>query len=135
VEIGQPNCRAAFDAWAPALNGEDIVAAARKLAALTVHTTAANYQQRSRHKYLPALVNYERLPARSQAVTMQDGFIDYPAFFQALQEGGYSGPVAYEMCSPLSGGGTLENLDRHAIAFLDFMYSKCGAGRQAEAVS
>jgi hypothetical protein len=29
--------------------------------------------------------------------------------------------VAYEMCSPLRGGGGLENLDRYAAKFLEFM--------------
>jgi len=43
-EIDEPNCRAMFDAWAPALHGADLVAAARKMAPITVHTTVANYQ-------------------------------------------------------------------------------------------
>src|SRR5215831_17353795 len=43
-EVDHPNCRAMFDAWAPALHGEDLSAAANKMAKLTVHTTIANYQ-------------------------------------------------------------------------------------------
>src|SRR5688572_18490611 len=58
-EIAEPNCRALFDAWAPALHGNDIVAAARKLARLTVHTTVADYQLRPRYKYNAVIVNYE----------------------------------------------------------------------------
>jgi sugar phosphate isomerase/epimerase len=52
---------------------------------------------------------------------MGEGFIDYRGFFQALQETGYQGYVAYEMCSYLRGGGNEENLDRSARQFLQFM--------------
>lgn len=130
AEIDRPNCRAMFDAWAPALHGEDIAAASRQLAAISIHTTVANYQKRPRYRYLPALVNYETLPSRAQAVPMDQGFIDYQAFFQALEDEGFNGTVAYEMCSPLLGGPTLENLDRHAAGFLEFMYSQCGVSRR-----
>jgi sugar phosphate isomerase/epimerase len=121
VEVDEPNCRAMFDAWAPALHGADLAAAAARLAPRTVHTTVANYQVRPRYKYLPALVNYEELTPTVQAVPIDEGFIDYTAFLSALEAGGYSGTVAYEMCSPLRGGGGLENLDSYARAFLDFM--------------
>jgi sugar phosphate isomerase/epimerase len=120
-EVDEPNCRAMFDAWAPALHGEDLVAAAAKMAGITVHTTIANYQLRPRYKYVPALVNYERLTPSIQAVPIDEGFIDYMAFLAALERGGYKGAVAYEMCSPLLGGGAEENLDRYARRFLEFI--------------
>ncbi len=120
-EIDQPNCRAMFDAWAPALHGEDIAAAAVKMAKLSVHTTVANYQLRPRYRYVPALVNYEKLTPSVQAVAIDEGFIDYTAFLGALERSGYNGSVAYEMCSPLAGGGSVENLDRSARKFVDFM--------------
>jgi sugar phosphate isomerase/epimerase len=119
--VGEPNCRAAFDAWAPALHGDDIVEAAHRLAPLTCHTTVADYQLRPRYRYQPAIVNYERLAPRTQAVPMGEGFIDYRGFLTALVEGGYHGAVAYEMCSPLQGGGGVENLDRCARRFLEWM--------------
>ncbi len=34
---------------------------------------------------------------------------------------GFKGSVAYEMCSPLLGGGSEENLDRYAKRFLVFL--------------
>ncbi len=120
-EVAQPNCRAAFDAWAPALHGEDIVEAAHRMAPLTCHTTVADYQLRPRYRYQPAIVNFERLTPRTRAVAMGDGFIDYCGFLTALSEGGYRGAVAYEMCSPLEGGGSVENLDRCARRFLEWM--------------
>jgi sugar phosphate isomerase/epimerase len=120
-EIDEPNCRAIFDAWAPALHGADLAAAAAKMAACTVHTTIANYQIRPRYRYIPKLVNYEKLTPTVQAVPIDEGFIDYQTFLTAMGAGGYSGAVAYEMCSPLLGGGSIENLDRYARKFLEFM--------------
>lgn len=130
-EIAEPNCRALFDAWAPALQGADVVDAARKLAPLTVHTTVADYQLRPRHRYNAAIVNYEPQRPFVQAVPMGEGFIDYTGFFQALRSGGFEGSIAYEMCSPLLGGGSLENLDRYARRFLEYMGGIGLAGRSA----
>ncbi len=120
-EINEPNCRAMFDAWAPALHGADIVAAAAVMANKTVYTTTANYELRPRYRYHPAQVNYEKLLPELQAVPIDEGFIDYRAFLTALTANGYSGPVAYEMCSPLRGGGSQANLDSYARRFVEFM--------------
>ncbi len=119
--VGESNCRAIFDAWSPALHGTDLVEAARKMAPITCHTTAADYQLRPRFHYQPGVVNYEARAPWVQAVPMGEGFIDYAGFFQALREAGYRGPVAYEMCSPLLGGGSVENLDCYARRFLEFL--------------
>jgi sugar phosphate isomerase/epimerase len=54
-------------------------------------------------------------------VPMGEGFIDYRSFFRALTETGYQGAVAYEMCSPLRGGGSEAILDRCAKQFLEYM--------------
>jgi sugar phosphate isomerase/epimerase len=121
ADVGEPNCKAIFDAWAPALQGSDLVAAARAMAPHAVHTTAADYVRRPRFRYRPALVNYAREEDVVRAVPMGEGFIDYRGFFRALAEAGYKGCVAYEMCSPLRGGGGEENLDRCARRFLDYM--------------
>jgi sugar phosphate isomerase/epimerase len=120
-EIGEPNCKAMFDAWAPALQGVDPVAAVRKMAPYIVYTTVADYVRRPRYRYQPALVNYTRETDAVRAAPMGEGFIDYAAFFGALNEAGYQGTVAYEMCSPLRGGGSEENLDRCARQFLRYM--------------
>jgi sugar phosphate isomerase/epimerase len=127
-EVDEPNCRAAFDAWAPALqglSGEALAAAVRQMAPYTVHTTVADYTRRPRFRYLPGgLTNYAREDDEVQAVPMGEGFIDYPAFFGALREAGFHGSIAYEMCSPIRGGGSQENLDRYARRFLSYMHSK-----------
>jgi sugar phosphate isomerase/epimerase len=120
-EIGEPNCKAMFDAWAAALQGTDLVAAVKQLAPYTVHTTVADYVRRPRFRYQPSLVNYVRETDAVRAVPLGEGFIDYQGFLKALQETGYDGYVAYEMCSYLRGGGGQENLDRCARRFLEFM--------------
>ncbi len=120
-EIGEPNCKAMFDAWAPALQGTDLVAAVKKMGPHIVHTTVADYVLRPRFQYQPQLINYERRTDAVRAVPMGEGFIDYKGFFKALKETGYDGHVAYEMCSYLRGGGSEENLDRCARRFLDYM--------------
>jgi sugar phosphate isomerase/epimerase len=115
-----PECRAMFDAWAPALHGvADLAEPAERLADLTIHTTVADYQLRPRYRYNPALVNYEAGTPLVQAVPMGEGFIDYRAFFRGLSPSGAS--VAYEMCSPILGGGSMQNLDRYAVRFLEYM--------------
>jgi sugar phosphate isomerase/epimerase len=123
MAVNEPNCRALFDAWAPALHGEDLGAAARHLAPLTVHTTIADYQRRARFKYDPALVNYSAQTPYAQAVPMGEGFIDYRSFLESLKESGFNGSIAYEMCSPLLHGGDLATLDRYARKFLEYMAS------------
>jgi sugar phosphate isomerase/epimerase len=121
AEVGEPNCKACFDAWAPALQGADLRQAVRRMAPYLVHTTVADYVRRPRYRYVPPLVNYVPEPPAVRAVPMGHGFIDYAGFFATLAEIGYAGHVAYEMCSPLQGGGSLENLDRCARAFVNSM--------------
>ena len=122
AEIGRPNCKLGFDAWSPALRGEDVYAAAKNAAPHTVITTNADYVRVPRYRYRPDLVNYERLsPDLAQAVPFGTGFIDYAAFFRGLRDGGFDGIATYEICSPIRGGGTLENLDASAVKYLAWM--------------
>jgi len=124
-EIDHPHCKVMFDAWAPALQGVDPVAGVQKLGANIVHTTVADYVRLNRYRYIPNLVNYASEPDSIRAVPMGEGtVIDYRRFFQALQASGYQGYVAYEMCSMLSGGGSLENLDRCARKFQEYMQTR-----------
>lgn len=121
ADIDEPNCKAMFDAWAPALHGDDLVEAASALATHMVHTTVADYVRRPRFRYVPALVNFAPQPDAIRAVPMGEGMIDYRSFLRVLRESGFQGHVAYEMCSPLRGGGSEENLDRCARRFLEYM--------------
>lgn len=119
--IGEPNCGALFDAWAPALHGVDINASARLLGPMTAHTTIANYVMRPRYRYDPALVNYRSETPTVQAVPIREGFIDYNGFLAALYQSGFHGSIAYEMCSPLRDGKDIRTLDAYARGFLEFM--------------
>jgi sugar phosphate isomerase/epimerase len=129
-EVDHPNCRACFDAWSPALQGADLAAVAREMAPYTAHTTVADYVRRPRFSYHSELVNYVPEPDVVRAVPMGEGFVDYPAFFDGLLAGGYpqDGWAAYEMCSPLQGGGAEANLDRCARRFVDWMQEHGLAG-------
>lgn len=118
-DVGHPNCRAMFDPWAPALHGDDLRTCARRLAPRMVQTTLADYVRLPRHQYVPGLINYRRLEDAVRAVPVGEGFQDLDAFFAGLREGGFDGYVAYEMCSPVRGGGGEENLDRTAKLSLD----------------
>jgi len=120
-EVNEPNCKAAFDAWSPALqgiNGKELADAACKMAPYMVYTTVADYVKHPRYKYDATLTNYVKESDVIRAVPFGTGFIDYKSFFQALKDSGYRGYVAYEMCEVLEGGGSIENLDRTARTFL-----------------
>jgi len=114
-DVDRANCKVGFDAWSPALRGEDVYEAAKRMAPYAAITTNADYIRLPRFQYHPAIVNYEGVsPDLVRAVRFGEGFIDYPAFFQGLKEGGFDGIANFEMCSPVRGGGALENLDQYA---------------------
>lgn len=120
-EINEPNCKAAFDAWSPALmgiNGKELGEFAKKMTPLMAYTTVADYVKHPRAKYDANLTNYLPQDLNVRAVPVGKGFIDYEAFFNGLKAGGYKGYVAYEMCEVLDGGGSIENLDKTARWFL-----------------
>jgi len=127
--VAEPNCKALFDAWAPAVQGADLKAAAQRKAPITAHTTIANYQRLPRYQYQADLINYAAAQPWVQAVPMDEGFIDYRDFLLSLHSAGFRGSVAYEMCSPIRGGGAIENLDCYArkfIAFITQLRAKAG---------
>jgi sugar phosphate isomerase/epimerase len=122
ADVSHPNLKAMFDPWSVALTGGDLHRAACQMAPYMVQTTLTDYVQIERFAYRSALVNYERLtPSWARAVPLGDGFVDFAAFFAGLREGGFDGYVAYEMCSPLRGGGSEPNLDAAATKSLSLI--------------
>lgn len=122
ADVDRTNCKLGFDAWSPALRGEDLYETAKKLAPHTAVTTNADYVRFPRFCYRPDFVNYQQVePAMVRAVKFGEGFIDYPAFFRGLRGGGFDGVATYEMCSPIRGGGELENLDAYAAHYVSWM--------------
>jgi sugar phosphate isomerase/epimerase len=125
ADIDRPNCRLGFDAWSLALRGEDLYEAARRMAPMAVITTNADYIQIPRARYRADLENYEPMDLPMvKAVPFGDGFIDYEAFFRGLRDGGFDGVATYEMCAPLRGGGTMQNLDRCGRQYLEWMSAR-----------
>jgi sugar phosphate isomerase/epimerase len=123
-EVNLPNVRAAFDCWSPTLEGlspEEIKKAIYTMKPYIVHTTTADYQELPRFRYDPNHTNYLKQESLMRAVPMGQGFLDYKTFINTLKEIGYQGYIAYEMCEVLDGGGSVENLDRSAKAFLEYV--------------
>jgi sugar phosphate isomerase/epimerase len=122
-EVDRPNLTPMYDCWSPYLRGEDVVSHAAQLASRMRFTTAADYIVLPRWTYLPHVVNYApRQPPAVFAVPMGEGVLPYDAFFSALQSRGYDGWVCYEMCSPIRGGGSLNNLKDYARRFIEYMH-------------
>jgi sugar phosphate isomerase/epimerase len=121
-DVGRTNCKLGFDAWSPALRGEDLYSVAKVAAPHTAITTNADYVRLPRYRYRPEVVNYEPLtPELVRAVPFGTGLIDYPAFFSGLRDGGFDGLATFEMCSPIRGGGDVENLDSYARTYVRWM--------------
>ena len=115
-EINHPNAKAMFDPWSIGLHGADLYAAAKEMAPRMVQTTLADYVRLPRWQYRPDLINYQAVdPAAVKAVPLGEGFLDLDGFFRGLNDGGFQGYVAYEICSPIRGGGSEPNLDAAAV--------------------
>ncbi|MCL1794609.1 MAG: sugar phosphate isomerase/epimerase [Oscillospiraceae bacterium] len=120
ADVGEDNCLPMFDAWVPAQMGADLKEAVSSMGRIA-YTTAADYVRVPKYNYNPDLVAYSKGNDMLRAVKMGDGFIDYREFFKALISTGYDGYIAYEICSPIRGGGSIEVLDSYAKHFLDYM--------------
>jgi sugar phosphate isomerase/epimerase len=123
-EVNLPNVKAAFDAWAPALQGlssNELRAAVLKMKPFIVHTTAADYVRLPQYYLQHDLTNFLPGDTLVRAVPVGQGVVDYQTFFNALKEIGYQGYIAYEMCEVLDGGGDVENLDKTAKKFLEYV--------------
>jgi sugar phosphate isomerase/epimerase len=132
ADIGEENCLPIFDAWVPAQMGADLKEAVLSMfeceagagkTGKIAYTTAADYIRMSKYNYNADLLTYDKGGDMLKAVKMGEGFIDYKEFFKALLSTGYDGYFAYEMCSPIRGGGSMENLDSYAKQFVDYMKS------------
>jgi sugar phosphate isomerase/epimerase len=123
-EVNMPNVKAAFDCWSPTLEGlssEEIRKAIYKMKPYIVHTTTADYEELPRFRYDLNHTNYIPLESQMRAVPIGQGFLDYKTFINTLKEIGYQGYITYEMCEVLKGGGSVENLDKSARTFLEYV--------------
>ncbi len=124
AEVNLSNVKAAWDAWAPimtGLTGEELRQSVLKMQPYLVHTSVADYVRMPRFHYRLDLTTYEPRTPYMRAVPLGEGFLDYKTFFSALKEIGYQGFINYEMCEILRGGGSIENLDKTARVFLQYV--------------
>ena len=131
-EVAQPNCRLMLDPWSLCLRGEELYETAKRAAPQVAYTTLADYVRLPRWRYRPGLTNYTREPDLVRAVPIGEGEMENATFLAGLRAGGYEGPVAYEMCSPLRGGGGMENLDRCARAFVAWLKVNAADSRTSD---
>ena len=126
-DVNHPNLKAMFDPWSIALHGGvDLYEAAKRMAPRMVQTTLADYIRIDRFQYQPPLINYRRVePPAVRAVPLGEGFLDLAAFFAGLKDGGFDGYVAYEICSPIRGGGSEANLDAASATALAAIRQWC----------
>ncbi len=123
-EVNLPNVKAGWDAWSPGAEGlssEEIRQSVLKMKPFIVNTIAADYVKLPRFHYEHNLINYSQDDDVLRAVPMGEGIIDYKTFFNALKEIGYQGYIVYEMCAVLEGGGSIENLDKTANQFIEYV--------------
>ena len=123
-EVNMPNVKAAFDCWSPTLEGlsaEEIRQAIYTMKPYILHTTTADYEKLPRYKYESDQVNYVEQLAENRLVPIGEGYLDYKSFINTLKEIGYQGYIAWEMCAELKGGGSVENLDKAAKSFLEYI--------------
>ena len=126
-DVNHPNLKAMFDPWSIALHGGvDLYESAKRMAPRMVQTTLADYIRIDRFQYQPPLINYRRVePPAVRAVPLGEGFLDLAAFFAGLKDGGFDGYVAYEICSPIRGGGSEANLDAASATALAAIRQWC----------
>jgi sugar phosphate isomerase/epimerase len=123
-EVNMPNVMSGWDAWSPTLEGlrsEEIRESILKMQPFIVNTIAADYVTMPRFSYEHYLTNYNAHKPVMRAVPMGEGIIDYEMYINTLKEIGYQGYLVYEMCEVLDGGGSIENLDKTARIFLDYV--------------
>ncbi len=127
-EINSPAMRVALDAPYVLKTGEPLEKAVKDVGPLIAYSTASDHQSR--------VVAFHNAPStfkmmgyyslyRSLTMPVGGGDVDYHAFFRALKKVGYDAYMAYEICSPIQGGGSEANLDqcaRQSLAQLRKVY-------------
>lgn len=116
-EIGSPAMKVALDAPYVLMTGESLEKAVADVGSLIAYSTASDHIHRT--------VSFHNAPStfkmmgfytlnRSLTVPVGEGKVDYRTFLRALKKVGYDSYMAYEICSPIRGGGSEANLDRCA---------------------
>ena len=123
-EVNLPNVKVGWDAWSPTLEGlssEEIATSIQKMKPYIINTIVADYVKMELFHYEHKHTNYLPKGVQVRAVPVGEGIIDYKTFIGELKKIGYQGYIVYEMCEVLRGGGSIENLDKTAKIFLDYV--------------
>jgi len=127
ADIGESNAKVILDAPYVVVFDEPIRETVQKLGDLIVHSHLTDFVRRTKYRYQPAIVSFEEDGEEFVGVPPGEGPTDFREFVSALKEIDYDGWLSYEMCSPLVGGGSEENLDRYALQTLEYMQGLIGA--------
>jgi len=120
-DIGEPNAKVVLDAPYVTAHGEPLRETVLRFGGLIAHSHLTDFLRRTKYRYLPATVTFEESGTEMVGVPPGEGPTDFREFVGALKDVGYKGWLAYEMCSPLVGGGAEANLDRCAKQTLEYM--------------
>lgn len=133
-EINSPAMRVALDAPYVIKTGVPLEKAVEEVGSLIVYSTASDHKSYPvsfhNHPSISRLPGYYTL-MRSVTLPAGEGETDYLTFFRALKRVGYDSYMAYEICSPIQGGGSEANLDRCAkqsLAHLRKVYQEACRG-------
>ena len=119
AEINEPNAKVVLDAPFIDNHNKPMRETVLKFKGMIVHTHLTDYIRRDKYKYISETVTMEKNGMEMISIPIGRGSIDYREFITALHEVGYEGSLSYEMCSPLVGGGSEDNLDRSAAESLN----------------
>ena len=116
-EIDSPAMKVALDAPYVVRCGVPLEEAVADVGSLIVYSTASDQIGRPVSLHLAPstfkMSGHYSL-TRNIAVPAGEGDVDYRTFFKALKAVDYDSYIAYEICSPIQGGGSEANLDRCA---------------------
>lgn len=117
-EVTSDSLKAVIDAPLLFMAGESITEAVKEAGNLIVHSHTGDLL------YKPGPLEHTMGGLRKtytlQGVPMGEGDVDYKTFINSLKEINYEGFLSYEICGPILGGGSEENLDkcaRKALAY------------------
>lgn len=125
-EIGSDNLKVEIDAPHVTTTGDSCEKVVKEVGNLLVYSVASDYKEISvpMGQYPSTLFSKDNglfKMFRKQAVPVGEGIVDWHSFFKALLDIGYDGFIGYEVCSPIVGGGSEENIDRVCRESLKYM--------------
>jgi sugar phosphate isomerase/epimerase len=125
-EVSSPNLRVALDPPYICMSEASYEKAVEECRDHIVYSTASDFIRIPNpvNTRVPGFLHYSIgyfILTEKKTVQLGKGDVDYPRFFSALKKIGYDDYLAYEICSPILGGGAEENLDRYAKEALLYM--------------